>query len=142
MATFGQQIKAFANKTGVRMDKVVRKIALDTYVGVVKRSPVDTGRFRGNWRVALNRADLTTTEEVPAESQGVTTGSSPTPGERAKASRAISEYQAGDVIIISNNLPYGKFLNDGSSRQAPRRFVERTIQEQRRKLRQAVREIR
>lgn len=111
MATLGTRVAANA-------DRVVRKVALATDQIVVMATPVDTGRARANWVAALDAAFI---------------GTNPAPGSPGSGANqaleqcrsVVGEYD-GDrnvAIHITNNLPYIRPLDDGSSKQAPRGFV-------------------
>lgn len=119
MATFEADVSRFLRKYRDRMDIVFRKVALDMFTKVIMRSPVDTGRFRGNWQVAIGRVpdgvlDLT-------DKSGRATIS--------KATAASMNLRAGQVIYLANNLPYARRLEYGWSKQAPRGMVRITIRE-------------
>jgi len=90
-----------------------RKVALDLLKAVILNSPVDTGRYRGNWQVELNGAAIgeieITKEDDPGG--GVTLES---------GSAVISKADFGDDIWLVNNVPYAVALEDGHSGQAPR----------------------
>lgn len=115
-------IAAFAHKTGVKHSLVVKKAALEALTRVILRSPVDTGRFRGNWNVALENADLSTSKSVDKSGQETIS--------RGTAFINAVEIKGGTTtIVISNNLPYAKPLEEGHSKQAPHGMVALTIQE-------------
>lgn len=95
-----------------------KKIAFDLLAAVVLGSPVDTGRFRNAWTLALNGPD----EYTPPENYSDTL-SPEEAAERsvAKADGDLGSYQTlsgGDppVIWINNQLPYAQRLEDGHSR--------------------------
>ena len=111
LADFGAGIEEEVNA-------VKRKAALRVLTGVTLATPVDTGRARGNWTVSLGTPDSSLSEATD-KSGGATI---------AKGSAVISRALPGDMIFIANSLPYIVRLNDGSSRQAPAKFVERAVQ--------------
>jgi hypothetical protein len=128
--SFSTDISKFVKKTGLRADLVVRKLGLDAYAGVLKRSPVDTGRFRGSWRVAVGGADGSVNPPVAdppgggkARSSGPQNGSEPDGRERAYAEAKLLAAKFGKDLVISNNLPYAIPLERGppspTSKQAP-----------------------
>lgn len=97
-------------------------VGLEALIAVVQKSPVDTGRFKGNWNLSIGSADNSTTQTVD-------TGGGAT---IARANTAISAYSQIDgfpAIVISNNLPYGPRLEGGYSGQAPNGMVALTIAE-------------
>jgi len=95
-------------------------VGMEVYSRLIIRSPVDTGRFRGNWMIAtgiepqgadLNRFDKT----------GQTT--------IAGGTSNLLQFQTGQTIMIRNNLPYGPSLEYGHSKQAPLGMVRITANE-------------
>lgn len=52
--SFSGDIEKFIKKTEAKTDVVFKKIVFDIYARVVRRSPVDTGRFKGNWLMTPN----------------------------------------------------------------------------------------
>jgi hypothetical protein len=109
----------FKAKTLRKMDMAVRKIALEMFSRVILKSPVDTGRFRGNWQVAIG-AIPDGTLELDDKSGQVSIG---------KVQAATLGLKAGDFISLVNNLPYAIPLEEGSSQQAPAGMVALTVQE-------------
>lgn len=101
------------------MDVVVRKVSLDLLRSVVKKTPVDTGRARGNWQLGIN--------VIP---RGETFGASGAAGAPlALASEKSGDIKAGDSVFIVNSVPYIFMLEKGSSKQAPMGMVEATLLE-------------
>lgn len=118
MSSFAADVRRFTIKAQGKMTAVVRKVALDAFSEVILRSPVDTGRFRGNWQVAIGAVpsgvlDLTDPSGAAAMSQVQATAMG---------------LKAGDVIHLVNNLPYGPRLEDGWSKQAPGGMIRLTAQ--------------
>lgn len=116
--SFGGDLRKFQAKTEAKMGRVVRKISLDMFTEVIMMSPVDTGRFRGNWQTAVGDAPDGTVELLDPDGNTVI----------AKASGAVAEMKPGDVIYMANNLPYAEALEDGWSGQAPGGMVALTLQ--------------
>ena len=117
----------WATKTERKMDLAVRKIALELFSRVILKSPVDTGRFRANWQVAIGSVPDGTLEIE--DKSGTATIS--------KADASVAGLKAGDVIYLVNNLPYALRLEDGYSGQAPAGMVGLTVQQ----FQQIVRQI-
>jgi len=125
---FDRRMRFLADELGDSINKLVRKTAVVIDQAVVFATPVDTGRARSNWRVALGIApDGVIAPYSPGEGLGV--------GEAANAQRAISQAlsvisqrREGQDVFIANNLPYIQPLNEGSSAQAPAGFVQMSVQ--------------
>jgi hypothetical protein len=119
LGNFQLDIQRFVDKAKGNVDLVVRKVALDVFRRVILKSPVDTGRFRGNWQVAINSVPpgtLATTDK----SGGATI---------SRVSSVALGAKAGQVIYLVNNLPYARALEYGWSKQAPAGMVRLTVQE-------------
>lgn len=93
----------------------VRFIGIEALTRIVLRTPVDTGRARGNWQLSLNSP-----EESVLERAGISIGA-----ETGK----LDELQLGDVIWLANNVPYIEALENGHSSQAPEGMVALTFAE-------------
>lgn len=119
MGWTGVSPSQWVTKTEHKMDLAVRKIALELFSRVILKSPVDTGRFRANWQVAIGSIPSGTLELD--DRSGTATIS--------KATATTAGVKAGDVIYLVNNLPYAQRLEDGYSGQAPAGMVGLTVQE-------------
>lgn len=126
MGWTGVSPSQWVTKTERKMDTAVRKIALELFSRVILKSPVDTGRFRANWQVAVGSIPSGTLELD--DRSGTATIS--------KATAGTAGVKAGDVIYLVNNLPYAQRLEDGYSQQAPAGMVGLTVQEFQRVVRQ------
>jgi hypothetical protein len=99
-----------AEKNKERMRKVAAKSFIVATTSVTKMSPVDTGRFRGNWMYGLNNPDLSTLET----------------GVQFSMNESGLHFNNGDTLYFTNNLPYAKRLEYGWSKQAPKGMVRLT----------------
>ncbi|MGL4703519.1 MAG: HK97 gp10 family phage protein [Raoultella sp.] len=109
MSKFTLDIQAFVTKAKKNPETVMRSVSLKLFSAIIKASPVDTGRFRGNWQ---------TTGVTPAT--GLIAGVDPT-GNKAVNSAAtfITNAPGWDTFTLTNNLPYAERLEYGWSKQAP-----------------------
>lgn len=104
-----------------QISMTVRASTLQTLRRVLELSPVDTGRFRGNWMLGLG---------------GAPEGSNPArvdkEGDRtlAELTAQVAAYKIGDTISVRNNLPYAVRLEYGHSKlQAPNGMVRIAVRE-------------
>lgn len=106
-----------------------KKIAFEALRRVIQKSPVDTGRFKGNWNVGLGATDGVTTEITdPSGAAALASGL----GKIQNASRGTS-------VHVSNSLPYAQKLEEGYSKQAPTGMVALTAQELKNEFKRIVR---
>jgi hypothetical protein len=107
----------------------LKKVTLAAFAGVVKRSPVDTGRFRGNWNGAKETPDLSTVDA----GQNTQQGGAITQRESANLTPAL-QAKIGEDVYITNNLDYAQRLENGWSAQAPGGVLHITAREIQSKL--------
>lgn len=114
--SFSGDIRNFAKDATGAHNKITRAATLELFSGVVKSTPVDTGRARGNWQTAVGSP---VAGEIDREDKG--------------GSKAIAEIVekspegAGQVTYLTNNLPYIFALEEGSSTQAPEGMVRKNF---------------
>ena len=112
-------IARFVAKAKGNVDLVIRRVALDIFHRVIVKSPVDTGRFKGNWQVAIGSIPAGTVEID--DKDGTATIS--------KVDAETLKLKAGETIYLVNNLEYARPLEYGHSRQAPSGMVRTTLSE-------------
>lgn len=128
MSSFAFDIQRFCDLTKERASVVTRQTALNLLSGVVKRSPVDTGRFRGNWQTSIDTPPSGVLDSTDKSgSSSISAGVS-----------ALTNFEIGLPIYIANNLPYARRLEDGYSKQAPAGMVRLTVNEFRQYIAQAI----
>lgn len=118
---FRLQLRAFGQRQHAVISMIMRKAAFDIMGDLVKRSPVDTGHFQNSWMVGVGSPDR----------------GAPEPGEYAGNAGALSLSRLRELtpatvdgakpIYLSNNLPYGIELANGSSRQAGSGWIEEAV---------------
>jgi hypothetical protein len=109
----------FAEKVQGKVVEATKKIASEVLSRVVQKSPVDTGRFRGNWQVGIgDRPDGT----LPIEDKAGA-------GTIARGSAVIGRLAQPMTVYVTNNLPYARRLEFGHSKQAPAGMVAITVAE-------------
>ena len=117
---FTLALQQFAAKAEANADAAVRGIVLEVQSRLILRSPVDTGRFRGNWRYSVGQ---------PAEGTVETGGTSESPAPPPDAPALVPGEGMGRVHFLTNNLPYAMALERGHSTQAPQGLVALTVME-------------
>ncbi|MGO4326737.1 HK97 gp10 family phage protein [Cupriavidus sp. 2TAF22] len=115
---FRRKFAAFVERAKGNQQQVVRKVGLDLLSSLVLKSPVDTGRFRGNWQVQYALAPKTLDL---VDRAGTSTISA--------AALDLSHLQVGETVYLINHLPYAVPLEYGHSQQAPAGMVRITLTE-------------
>lgn len=139
---FDADLNGLAKLLDVKLEIVVRRVVLDLFTRVTKRTPVDTGRARASWDVKIGSPSAW----VPPESKvsvagkgrtrlgkgiaGNKLGSGALSGGKAKdVSGEVSAIDGTKIVFITTNLDYMEYLEAGSSKQAPIGMVTISIAE-------------
>ena len=117
-AAYRRAVAKFAKQCRENPQRFARQVALGMLSEVVQRSPVDTGRFRGNWQVQANTAPNVLDTTDPSGSMTIANG--------AAALRSLPSNVPS--IYMLNHLPYSIELENGHSQQAPQGMVRLTVQ--------------
>ncbi len=110
MSWKGTKPTEFALQIKYNSEQHLKKVSAEMLQGVIVRSPVDQGAFRGNHKVSMNNPD-TTSDKNLKDSQGNKT--------LLSESEKLKQLKLGDTVYIQNNLPYAVRLENGHSQQAP-----------------------
>lgn len=113
--SFAAQIDGLVMKTERNMTAVFRESAKRVIQQAQENVPVDTGFLRSSLQVALN-------SPVPP---AVRPQAAPGPGPNISA--VIAGASLGDTITAGYTANYALFVEYGTSRMAPRRFVGRAV---------------
>ena len=121
---FNAAVKTFTtNFMPMAMVRAQKKIVFDLLGSIVQKTPVDTGRARGNWQLTINT--------MP--SGEVTTSTAPSPQSPATAAEMQASVVTGhppyQIVYITNNVTYITYLEEGHSSQAKQGMVEVTLAE-------------
>lgn len=114
--TFAADVRRWAGKAKARQEAVARDFIARLGTDVIVSSPVDTGRFRANWRAGIDEIDGSTDQE--SDKQGTVSIN--------RVAQAAKTMKMGDVIYVTNSLHYAMKLEYGWSRQAPYGMVRVT----------------
>ena len=116
---FSADITKWVEKTKLSGSAVMRKITFDCMVGIMQRSPVKYGRFRGSHRIGINQVDPSVEPPPPEGAKTVRErfGTAPSGEELAYINRQVAQLQWGDTAHITNNLNYARDLENGLSPQ-------------------------
>jgi hypothetical protein len=125
MASFEDQMRAFARRASMSVEKTIKGTSIKLFSAIIKSSPVDSGRFRANWMAAGVQPSSAVTNSTDKSGSAATV---------AMASY-ISSARGQMVFTMANNLHYayklefGGYPGDGPntvggfSKQAPAGMV-------------------
>ena len=119
LAQFNSEVTQFARSIPGKITLLQKKIVLEALRRLVEKTPVDTGRARGNWQVTIgspSEGQLDQTDPVGAATI-------------AAGLAALAGLPPFQVVWISNNIDYIEELEHGHSKQAPEGMLAITIEE-------------
>ena len=111
--------KKIEQKIDRTLNQGIRATLFEVSTAIIKDTPADTGRARGNWQASVGRG---ATGEVSVGSV------------RSGEAKAIADVDqtvsvaVGDLYYLTNNLPYIERLEYGWSKQAPGGMVRKNMQ--------------
>lgn len=108
MANFSDVISQWVEETQETIDNVLQTVAIKVGESVVRLSPVDTGRFRGNWQMTIDTP--ATSSLLRYDQEGDMT--------IADIASKANSFTAGQIAYIQNHVLYGHDLEYGSSQQS------------------------
>jgi len=118
-ARFSADLQNFVRTTKSDAVTLQRVVSIQVLTGVVKRTPVDTGRARGSWQLDVS-------DNLPSPTQRIDSTGEQTIN---KGMATLGFLTFGRIVRISNTVEYIGFLEDGSSSQAPNGMVSVTLNE-------------
>lgn len=123
VAQFNKVLEASAKKIHGDFEKFYKAVCIEVLKRIVLRTPVDTGRARGNWQVEIGAA-ASGTLEVKG-SAGAMAGDV-----MSKGIAKLSDIPAWSIVHITNNISYLYYLEyDRRSSQFPEGMIEVTLSE-------------
>lgn len=136
-AQFKRRFAAVLARVSDKAELVTRKTALELHANLVMKSPVDTGRFKGNWQCgigAINSGGDSSEDKTPLGSYG--------PGASVgRANAVLNGWKPGQTIFLTNSMAYSRRLEYGWSKQAPGGMVRITVREYRGYLRKVANQL-
>lgn len=126
--SFTTDLLKFGEKAKFKQEQALRKVSLELFGRVIMRTPVDTGRLRGNWQATMGAPATTEVEEEDNLTPVNQTGSG-----SSIAKNRMAEFVLGankpTVFYLTNTLPYAGVVEYGSSDQSPKGMVRISVAE-------------
>ena len=118
--SFSLDLSRAIKKAKGKQELVVKKVMLEAFSKVVMKSPVLSGRFKGNWQASIGTYSKTPIETIDRDGSATIS--------KIKSSIASMSLN-GQTIYLCNALPYAVRLERGWSKQAPMGMVRLTLAE-------------
>jgi hypothetical protein len=144
--SFASDLRGFTVRASNNADQIFRGTTISLFSNIVKRTPVLSGRLKGNWQIDVNARPTGTVEEVDASAINDLDSASVN-----KIAAGVQQASIGDSIYMTNNLPYALPIERGrvegvdgttGSLQAPAGMVEVSAAEFSREIQRQARLVR
>lgn len=106
MSDWSIDLSEYAEKKKVEIKKVRKAFAFALYSSIVKKTPVATGRARGNWNISVGSPDESISASTVPKFSSV---------------ESVPEPNGDESIFITNNLPYITKLEYGGYPDPPKK---------------------
>jgi hypothetical protein len=116
--SFTLDLKRFTEKEGEARDDIVSGIEIELFNSVIRDTPVDTGRLRGNWFPSVGAEGNETSEDIDPTGQQA----------QQRSTAFVSGLSGGRLTYLTNNLPYAVPIEFGHSAvKAPAGMVRKNV---------------
>lgn len=112
MAKWTMDLNKYCKDKEVELKDVRKTYAFALYTSIVKKTPVDTGRARGNWNISVGKDDTTTKKDTEPQYRNI---------------ESVPKVENDETIYISNNLPYITKLEYGGYPNPPKKGNGKTV---------------
>lgn len=115
--TFAQQLQIFRVEALEAIDQTIRDVVIQVGETIINLSPVDTGRFKGNWQFTVGQPSNFSLDTYDKDGQQTI----------AALVLKVNAMEPGQVLWLVNNLVYAIPLEYGHSQKAPAGVVRITL---------------
>jgi len=135
---FKADLAAVAKQIDLNLATVVKKVTVEAFKSITELTPVDTGRARASWDVALGVPSDFLPPDIDPAKRGArkkkkkpsgmeSSMSAVANAQEGKAYDVVARIDATQPVFITSNLPYIEALEEGHSKQAPAGMVRLTL---------------
>lgn len=132
---FSADLDAVSAKLDIAIGTLLKKVTVEAFNSVTELTPVDTGRARAGWALAIDSPsefippDLVPEEKSAWKKKKKKGAKPPTPiFEKPDPNfEVLALVDGSQPIYITNNVEYIEALEDGHSAQAPAGMVRITV---------------
>ncbi|WP_256806841.1 HK97 gp10 family phage protein [Pseudomonas kurunegalensis] len=129
--SFTERLSQFRDQTIEDMTEVFQRVMIEIGTTIIRLSPVDTGRFKGNWQLTVDAPATASLDNYDREGHDTI----------AKLVADVQHLSYGQTAYLVNNLIYAIPLEYGHSGKAPAGMVRITLAGFQQMVEQAVREV-
>lgn len=118
MGKFSQKIRSFKETATAVTEEVAIAAGIELVRSVIADSPLDTGRFVGNWIASTSSPVISVSEITKTKEEAI-----------GDVLPVIETLRLDETFFLSNSLPYSHRLEyEGWSKKAPQGMVRINVQ--------------
>jgi len=115
--SFASGISGYAKRANLSLNNAVISICKKASDNIIRKTPADTGRLKGNWYASIGTPSTETSEDRRG-------------AEAMAEAEAIASSAAGKMFYLTNNLSYAIPIEYGHSRiKSPQGMLRITVEE-------------
>ena len=135
--SFASELSKFTAKAESNTEQVFRASTISLFSRIISRTPVKSGRLKGNWQIDINQpatGDVSDSDTTPINTLDG--------GSKRKVASGVMRANLNDSIYMVNNLPYARRIENGNfSDQAPAGMVGVSVAEFNREVEKQARKL-
>jgi hypothetical protein len=135
--SFASELSNFTAKAESNTEQVFRASTISLFSRIISRTPVKSGRLKGNWQIDINQpatGDVSDSDTTPINTLDG--------GSKRKVASGVMRANLNDSIYMVNNLPYARRIENGNfSDQAPAGMVGVSVAEFNREVEKQARKL-
>ena len=143
--SFASELSNFTAKAESNTEQVFRASTISLFSRIISRTPVKSGRLKGNWQIDINQpatGDVSDSDTTPINTLDG--------GSKRKVASGVMRANLNDSIYMVNNLPYARIIEAGrvprssgttGSTQAPAGMVAVSVAEFNREVEKQARKL-
>lgn len=133
---FARRMEQRAKRLPIAVNEIKKEVVAAIGNDLIDVTPVDTSEALSNWQGSIGAPGAFAIPAIVAGERGSTQVASAVEA-KAHLDRVLREVLPGEAVFLTNSTPQIVPLNEGSSTQEPRGFVERAVLRGRLALRNA-----
>jgi hypothetical protein len=134
--SFKADLNRFAESIDAKVQDAIRRIVIELFNRFTFENPVDTGYSQSNWRISINEPDTTVSNPPTSQERDANKGKKGWINNALGADLSeivglttigIGRVESGDSVYVTNSVDYVRYLNEGTSKQAPSGWIQIAI---------------
>ena len=103
------------------VERIIKDVVSSIFISLQPNTPLQTGWLRSNWLISINTPRVSPIGSKKNISPALS-------AQKASFTKFLSQSLNNvEIIFLNNNVPYGEFVNNGTSTRPPTNFVQKSV---------------